>query len=384
MAEIILCRHGYTPANADSSNGDVSIRDMIYYDEMCPLEINYGRKQADELGDFLSGEYNNKKIMVCYGPYYRTRETKHHVVEKLKQNNDVKTLCVPAIREINQGLNYANFRDSFDADDYEAQFFYDNIKGKNRVGISYLQGESESEVRQRVRSFANKLKEFEKTSKFDGEEYDLLVAISHSTTIKAIYYDMYKKSLGFKTSTASATKISEYPELIFKPQTQVPENFVVDFRQYEDYFKLRSLYEPVLSLKQDVKFHAFFGSHIPLPLLEDVDFSKGVGETKISLSPTGKNSFHLIESRLGKDSYSLNKKSSSTFWILDGDGSFDIDGKVMKVQAGDIVRVNPNSTYYYNGQMKMVEKCEPKFDMKEVVEVQSVDYSNLIGEDFLP
>lgn len=377
MGEIILCRHGYTPANADSCNGDVKIRDVIYYDELCPLEKRYGRKQVDELGQFLAENYSGKKILLCYSPHYRTRETMNHVKEFLAQHNEVSTCCVPAIREINQGLNYAKFRKSFDSDDFEAQFFYDHIKGTHRVGMSYMQGESEREVRQRVRRFSQALKEYEKTSQFNGAEYDLLVAISHSTTIKAIYYDMYRKSSGVKMTTASAMKVSDNPELVFKPKTQVPEDYVVDFDEYKDYFKLREFYEHLDSLRSDIKFHAFFGGHIRMPLVEETSVINGCGENGIVLpGNTERRGMYLIDSCIGRDYFAYDKKSTSTYWVLEGEGEFDIAGKKLSVKKGDLIFIPPFTTFYYKGKMKLVAKAEPNLQKDNIIEVARVNYDN--------
>ena len=360
MAEIIMCRHGYTPANADKSNGSVSIRDMIYYDELCPLDIEYGTKQVDELGEFLSNRYSNKKILVCYSPYYRTRETKHHVVDFLNKNNDVHTQCVPAIREINQGLNYAKFRSSFAEDDYESQFFYDNIKGKNRIGTSYMQGESEAEVRQRVRHFSRKLKDYSSSSKYDGEDYDAIIVISHSTTIKAIYYDMYRKSTGLKTTTASAIKVDENPELLFKPKTQVPDDYVVDFSKYSDYFKLREFYGHLRDLRSNKQFYSYFGEHKLMPIIEETSKLGGIDQ-EITVLPgnTAKKGLYLIDCNSKQEKTLQDSKSTRTFWVLDGEGEFIVGDNIINVGKGGLIKISPNTPFSYVGQMKLIEKVQP-------------------------
>jgi len=385
MAEVILCRHGYTPANADMWDENFVIRDAIYYDELCPLDRRYGVKQAEELGEFLSENYSDKKILLCYSPHYRTRETKSRVYGHLSKNNDVTTLCVPAIREINQGLNYAKLRSMFAEDDYEAQDFYDKRKTANKIAISYLQGESELDVRRRVRHFASKLREYQETSMFDGEDYDLVVAITHSTTIKGIYYGMYRKPTGIKMPTAGAIKAGEMPELIFKPKTQAPENYMTDLNKYNDYFRLRIFYNHIDKLKSDLKFHAFFGNHIYMPIVDDTQTIEKSGESVTSLPiNTDKKGLYLVDSVFGRDAYTYDKKSTSIYWVLEGSGEFEIEGKILAVKAGDIVKIPPNTTFYYKGKMRLIEKVEPNIQSENVVVVRPVGYDKKAEFNYIP
>lgn len=379
MAKIILCRHGFTPANNVGWNKQKGIDETFYYDEFCPLDETYGVKQVDELGEFLAGELQGKKVMVYLSPYYRTRQTASHIFSKIGDEcSSIDIMEVPAIREINQGLNYARLKEE---DDYEAEL----RKGPNKVGISYRQGESEVEARRRVRRFSNKLVDYMQTGETEGEAYDVVLVVTHETIMHSIMYNMYGKEDGLKILTAGAVEIEGEPKVIFAPETSVPKGYKVKLEDYKDYFRLRSFYDLMFELKQDEKFQAFLGKRIELPLAEEtVTFEKS-GET-LTILPgnTDKKGFFLIDSSLGQDAYAYDKKSTSTYYVLDGEGEFDINGAKLKVKKGDIVTIPPKTVFYYKGKMKLIEKMTPNFQAENVVEVKKVKYSKQPTYDFIP
>ena len=72
MCDIYLIRHGFTPANNASYNGQTHLRE-IAEDKDMPLEIKYGKEQANEIGDFLN--CINGHVLVLSSPYRRVKET---------------------------------------------------------------------------------------------------------------------------------------------------------------------------------------------------------------------------------------------------------------------------------------------------------------------
>ena len=363
MAEILLCRHGFTPSNNANRNQQSGIREVIRYDELCPLEKHYGKQQAEEMGEFLADRYKNKKILVCYSPYYRTRETMHHVLKHLDKDNQIDTKCIPAIREINQGLTYAKSRKMYAEDDWEIQNFFD-FQNANKVPSQYPQGESELDVRRRVNHYARQLRDYRETSTFDDKEYDAVVVITHETVAKSIYYAMFRRPLEVRQTTASVLRVDESPELVFAPKTNVPDGFNVDFAEYNDYFRLRNFYDKMRDLKSDIKFHAFFGGHINMPLVEETKTYENMGES-ITMLPNGTDSrgMYLVDSNMDFNEPTCNNLSKSTFYVLDGDGTFDIDKKSINVSAGDVVVVPRNSVCSYKGKMLLVQKMEPNLQL---------------------
>lgn len=386
MAEIILCRHGFTPANNAGWNKQKGIDEDFYYDEYCPLDEKYGVKQVDELGTFLAERLQGKKVLVCYSPYYRTRQTASHILEKIADKCDIDLMPVPAIREINQGLNYARPKNAFDEDDYEAQTFFDDMKSAHKVATSYLQGESELEARRRVRPFSKELKNYMQQNDSNEEQYDVILVVTHETIMHSIMYHIYGQPDGLKILTAGAVELGKQePSVIFAPETAVPKGYNVNNNDYADYFRLRSFYDKMLELKQDERFCAFLGGFIQMPLVDETMTFEKKGET-LTILPgnTEKKGLFFIDSSLGQDAYTYDKKSTSTYYVLDGDGEFDINGNKLSVKTGDIVTIPPNTIFYYKGKMKLIEKMTPNFQAENVVVVKDVEYGVTPTYDFIP
>jgi quercetin dioxygenase-like cupin family protein len=67
--------------------------------------------------------------------------------------------------------------------------------------------------------------------------------------------------------------------------------------------------------------------------------------------------------------------STQTWYIIEGRGTFVLDGERHAVSAGDLVVVPPKIKKYYLGKMKMVLITSPAFDPDDEHQVR------LIGED---
>jgi len=61
-----------------------------------------------------------------------------------------------------------------------------------------------------------------------------------------------------------------------------------------------------------------------------------------------------------------NKRSDSFYFILKGNGVFDVDGKKYKVKKGDLVFIPKGTVYFDSGNMDMVVFCNPRFEAKSV------------------
>ena len=60
---------------------------------------------------------------------------------------------------------------------------------------------------------------------------------------------------------------------------------------------------------------------------------------------------YRVEVTKGHDYYIISKTITHTYYILDGAGTFDINGVVQPVKAGDCVEVQPGVEYTYSGTM---------------------------------
>ncbi|TAL46874.1 cupin domain-containing protein [archaeon] len=57
-------------------------------------------------------------------------------------------------------------------------------------------------------------------------------------------------------------------------------------------------------------------------------------------------------------------KSTFIYYILEGNGSFYLDGKVVKVKATDVVVIPPRTKIYYLGKMKLLLITTPAWEEK--------------------
>ena len=72
----------------------------------------------------------------------------------------------------------------------------------------------------------------------------------------------------------------------------------------------------------------------------------------------------LVDSIFGHDCVAYDSKSVHSYYILEGNGTFEVDGKKINAEAGVKVSIDPNKVFYYSGTMKMVEEIVPNFDEK--------------------
>ena len=62
-----------------------------------------------------------------------------------------------------------------------------------------------------------------------------------------------------------------------------------------------------------------------------------------------------------------NKKEDRVYFILEGNGTFVIDGKEEEVSQNDLVFISKNTPYDIKGKMKYFMLCSPEFDAKDDV-----------------
>lgn len=58
----------------------------------------------------------------------------------------------------------------------------------------------------------------------------------------------------------------------------------------------------------------------------------------------------------------VHEKSTFTYIILEGKGTFYLDDEAVVVQAGDVLSVNPGTRIYYKGNLKQILICTPAYD----------------------
>ncbi len=97
--------------------------------------------------------------------------------------------------------------------------------------------------------------------------------------------------------------------------------------------------------------------HLP----EGYSFEKvGIrGKTFQSKDLTDKIEFSIIEIEAGHQTKIIQKECLFAYYILEGGGSFEIDGVEENCGAGDLVIIPAGKLFTYLGKMKMLLICAP-------------------------
>ncbi len=224
MSNIYLIRHGFTPANNASYNGQKRLY-TITTDPNMPLEMEYGRKQALEIGEFLSNLEG--KTLILVSPYRRTRETLELALPKLKDSCDVE-VC-DELREINSGVHYGKTKEETLTMYPEASLVYEGLK-KDFFGTRYLQGESQLDVKERTKEIALRIKKIS-----ESNQYSNILIFGHGTVNRWLSFWITGKFIDYapKNGEIILIKNNTY-ESVFIPNTLVPLGYMVDINKHKE------------------------------------------------------------------------------------------------------------------------------------------------------
>jgi len=77
---------------------------------------------------------------------------------------------------------------------------------------------------------------------------------------------------------------------------------------------------------------------------------------------------HFIDVKKGHDTFIISKKCNHIYYILSGNGSFEIKGRIFKVKKEMMVNVPTKIEYTYSGKMKLfLIMLPPWFRGNEIV-----------------
>ncbi|MBQ6284932.1 MAG: histidine phosphatase family protein [Bacilli bacterium] len=224
MSDIYLIRHGFTPANNASYNGQKGLR-SIAEDENMPLEIKYGRKQAEEVGKYL--ENIKGKVLVLASPYRRVQETLKIALSNVNFEYDLK-IC-KELKEIGSGVHYARTKEELLSMYPEASKILDDLK-IDPLGTKYLYGESQYDVRDRVRTIALKIKKISESNKYDN-----ILIFAHGTANRWLSYWITGIYIDHVLKNGEINKISNGTvKTVFIPKTMVPLGYMVNIEKHKE------------------------------------------------------------------------------------------------------------------------------------------------------
>lgn len=62
----------------------------------------------------------------------------------------------------------------------------------------------------------------------------------------------------------------------------------------------------------------------------------------------------------------INTKSDAAYFIIEGNGFFNIDGEEIVVEKGDLVFIRMGSAYFDKGKLTMLAINNPKYDQSAI------------------
>ncbi|OGY24428.1 MAG: hypothetical protein A2Y57_03500 [Candidatus Woykebacteria bacterium RBG_13_40_7b] len=68
---------------------------------------------------------------------------------------------------------------------------------------------------------------------------------------------------------------------------------------------------------------------------------------------------YLVVVKQGHDNYIISKEITHVYYVLSGEGFFDIDGTKREVRSGDLIEIPPKFEYTYSGKMKLLLIMNP-------------------------
>jgi mannose-6-phosphate isomerase-like protein (cupin superfamily) len=75
----------------------------------------------------------------------------------------------------------------------------------------------------------------------------------------------------------------------------------------------------------------------------------------------------LVESKKGHDEYIINKKSTHIYFVIDGEGTFEIEGRSFPVAKDMLVEVPAGKEFCYFGKMRLLVLMSPPFSAENQI-----------------
>jgi len=73
-----------------------------------------------------------------------------------------------------------------------------------------------------------------------------------------------------------------------------------------------------------------------------------------------------IDSKTGHGGRVVSDLMTHIYYILEGEGDFEIDGNIFHASVGDLVEILPNHSFDYKGKMKMMLIMNPPFSADHI------------------
>lgn len=103
---------------------------------------------------------------------------------------------------------------------------------------------------------------------------------------------------------------------------------------------------------------------------KEVSFSRGGADGYSFPLESKRIEIDFIDSKTGHGGRVVSNTVTHFYYVLEGKGEFEINGKIYPVSDGEIVEIPPKHIFDYTGKMRMILVMEPPFSAGEVSEVK--------------
>jgi len=80
------------------------------------------------------------------------------------------------------------------------------------------------------------------------------------------------------------------------------------------------------------------------------------------------------ETQKGHHEEFFHSKSTFIFYIIQGEGTWFIEDKPFKAEAGDVVIIPPNNRFYYKGTLKQICITSPSWEPEYEHHVRNIEF----------
>lgn len=108
-------------------------------------------------------------------------------------------------------------------------------------------------------------------------------------------------------------------------------------------------------------------------LNKEYTFSKDGFDVSIPNIANNEISICFVDVKVERTTYCMLDKSTMFYYIIDGNGEFEIDDDKIEVVKNDLIEILPKQKYSYEGNMKMLEIQSNSFDETEVHEFEKIE-----------
>lgn len=82
----------------------------------------------------------------------------------------------------------------------------------------------------------------------------------------------------------------------------------------------------------------------------------------------------IITTEKGHNSEFVNKRSTFTYIVIDGEGLFFLDDEEVSVAKGDSISIEPNTRIYYKGKLKLVLITTPAWRQEDETIIRTFNW----------